>query len=58
MILAEDLPAREKALKKLVKSASKGGGILDALADLKEKAEESLSSARKTEMEACAECRT
>jgi chromosome segregation ATPase len=32
--------------------ASKGGGILDALADLKEKAEESLSSARKTEMEA------
>merc|ERR1719502_1933059 len=31
---------------------SKGGGILDALADLKEKAEESLSSARKTEMEA------
>ena len=38
--------------------ASKGGGILDALADLKEKAEESLSSSRKTEMEACAECRT
>merc|ERR1719456_604941 len=32
--------------------ASKGGGILDALADLKTKAEESLSSARKTEMEA------
>ena len=37
--------------------ASKGGGILDALADLKTKAEESLSSARKTEMEACSECR-
>jgi chromosome segregation ATPase len=32
--------------------SSKGGGILDALADLKEKAEESLSSSRKTEMEA------
>merc|ERR1719262_1688668 len=31
---------------------SKGGGILDALADLKEKAEASLSTARKTEMEA------
>merc|ERR1719181_287902 len=31
---------------------SKGGGILDVLADLKTKAEDSLSSARKTEMEA------
>merc|ERR1719235_2900018 len=32
--------------------ASKGGGILDALADLKTKAEDSLSSSRKAEMEA------
>merc|ERR1719247_3823275 len=31
---------------------SKGGGILDALADLKTKAEDSLSSSRKAEMEA------
>merc|ERR1719262_904974 len=32
--------------------SSKGGGILDALADLRTKAEDSLSSARKTEMQA------